>query len=269
MSKDKKRVPLRNPGKIIYFISAITLPLSFISSVVFRFSLYHFFIEKNEDVIAFSAPEHIFYLLSSCFLFLLLINGVVFLAEKTANWLYKREVFSKNQKINSLCSRFAEKRDLKKLSKNKLKKLTASASIPVIIVFGVIISAFTVGGYISRWEITEDALIKYNAFNQVEEAYEYDFVDSYNIRCYLKNILRRGHKRHSTISLDLNLKDGRKIKFEDANIRDAYSGIIKLDSAFDGMDIPKETENECLDLYIEYNNISGEKEEMLRSVFGE
>lgn len=201
-------------------------------------------------------------------LFSVIVVGITYLSEKIANWLYKRDVFFKNEKLNGVCSVLTEKYKLKNLSKNKLKNIISTISIPMIVLFAIMIAASAIGGYINRWEITENSINKYNAFNTFEATYEYDSIDSYMVKSY-KTIGGRYSRGRPAICMILKLKDGRKIKFDGVYMRDSYLGLIEIDKLLSDKSIKKEIESEWIDWYISYNNISAENEKMLRAVFEE
>lgn len=68
MAKKSKKVLLSKSSKITYIIFVASLVLGFAVFLLIRFPLYHFFIENNDSVLAFSAPKSVFYFFfSNCF----------------------------------------------------------------------------------------------------------------------------------------------------------------------------------------------------------
>ncbi len=260
----KKYPPLSKKDKTIYLTLRLLLIFLFAGYFLVLCFTKNIFL-KNSDVLAY---EEI-----TLWVFLIIPFGLLILGLIAFTYLTEMPIFG-NKKVNYnnssqyytvmplFDSRYKPKKETVK------KYIITLVSIIILLIFSFLLA---VGGIISRWEISENNIKKYNLIGLVSKAYTFDDVEAYDLNVHRRwGYIGKSLIGTETLWIELTFKDGREKAFGLNQMQNA-SVMKYIDDELKKRNTEKTIDdliNFSFDYFIE-SDLSDEEVKLLRQVLEE
>ncbi len=260
----KRYPPLSKKDKIIYLTLRLLLIFLFTGYFLVLCFTKNIFL-KNSDVLAY---EEIALWALLIIPFGLLVLGLIAFTYLTEMPIFgnKKVNYSNSSQYHAVVPLFDSRYKPKKETVKKY--IITLVSIIVLFVFSFMLA---VGGIISRWEISDNSIKKYNLLGQVNKSYTFDDVEAYNLDVHRRwGYIGKSLLGSETLWVELTFKDGRKKAFG-LNQMQNTSVMKYIDDELKKRNTEKTIDN-LIDFSFDYfieSDLSEEEVKMLREIFSQ